>query len=233
MVDKDRILQTLYKEFSGFRTPNADYSIDSQGVVSYDGNLEYWGSEPQLPIKFKHVKGDFRIATKLSSLEGCPEIVGGEFDCSWSGVTSLAGGPRQVGKDYICYKNPITSLEHVSVQIGSKLVARDCQLKNLKHCPDNVQLTVYENPLESLADIPENIDWIQLSYDPQLGFLPALQARRVTVMGVAKGGPSVSIITIRKFGKIFAPYVGTKNPGDILRCASELNEAGFEGNAQW
>jgi hypothetical protein len=33
--------------------------------------------------------------------------------------------------------------------------------------------------------------------------------------------------------KIIGKYTGTKNPADILRCASELNEAGFEGNAEW
>lgn len=51
-----------------------------------------------------HVKGSFTVeGNELTSLEGSPEIVDGNFICSGNnGLTSVVGGPRIVKNNFYC-----------------------------------------------------------------------------------------------------------------------------------
>jgi len=58
------------------------------------------------------VKGNFDcFDNKLTSLKGSPKTVGGHFTCSYNKLTSLKGAPTKVGGDFICWDNKLTSLD--------------------------------------------------------------------------------------------------------------------------
>ena len=87
------------------------------------------------------VNGDLTISSNdLSSLEGCPKIIYGTFDCSDNQkITSLKGGPEVVKSDYF---------------------AKSCSLKDLKGAPEdlgNGRFNVSGNLLESLDGSPKKV----------------------------------------------------------------------------
>ena len=74
-----------------------------------------------------HIGGNFWCTdNKLTSLEGAPKIVGGEFICSFNMLTSLEGIHNQIkkiGGSFACENNPIKShiLGLMMIEIGGKI----------------------------------------------------------------------------------------------------------------
>ena len=62
--------------------------------------------------------------TNITSLEGCPEEVGGSFECSYTSITSLEGCPKKVGESFWCLGTKITSLKGAPVKIGNMKYSR-------------------------------------------------------------------------------------------------------------
>jgi hypothetical protein len=99
-----------------------NYVINSDLSISVEGNVElYVKGLTKLPVKFKEVSGDFWCGgnnfwvymNDLTSLEGCPERVGGHFGCSNNNLTSLEGCPKYIGGDFNCYNNNIYTFEGI------------------------------------------------------------------------------------------------------------------------
>ncbi len=74
--------------------------------------------------------------------------VRGFFDCSNSGLTSLLGCPYVVGKDMDCSMNELESLEHCTERIKFSFFCQDNNLADIIHFPQEVLRMVYlqENP---------------------------------------------------------------------------------------
>ena len=67
----------------------------------------------------KEVGGDFSCnSNNLTSLEGAPKEVGGSFSCNSNNLTSLKGAPKEVGGSFSCYSNRLTSLEGAPKEVG-------------------------------------------------------------------------------------------------------------------
>ena len=56
----------------------------------------------------------------LTSLEGCPNYVGGHFYCERNKITSLEGYPEYVGKNFVCIDNPIFSIVKYFIEKENK-----------------------------------------------------------------------------------------------------------------
>lgn len=84
---------------------------NKDGSISIDGDVTGMRSSlTKLPIQFDTIRGMFACgATKLTSLKGCPKIVGYDFYCDSTEIESLEGGPKKVGRDYHCQN--ITTLK--------------------------------------------------------------------------------------------------------------------------
>jgi hypothetical protein len=54
----------------------------------------------------------------LTSLEGAPKEVSGNFNCSDNDLISLQGAPKEVGGDFDCSYNQLTSLEGIGTIKG-------------------------------------------------------------------------------------------------------------------
>lgn len=85
---------------------NPDMSVDVWGDVM-KSETHRLSSEitdfslKEFPIKFNVVNGDFNFAkTKLRNLRLGPKRVTGDFECSYNYLTSLEGSPEYVGGNY-------------------------------------------------------------------------------------------------------------------------------------
>ena len=109
-------------------TINDDLTVDSR----YNVNLYHMIMEDELPFNFNHVKGIFEIdSNDLTSLKGCPKIVGKEFYCNDNRLTSLKGCPKSVGGTFNCDNNKLTSLEHSPKNVGNNFYCEDNYIYNL------------------------------------------------------------------------------------------------------
>jgi hypothetical protein len=93
-------------------TINDDGTIDVKGDVNLSNKL---GKMKKLPVKFGKVYGYFYCSynQNLTTLEGCPYYVGGEFSCNLNKLTSLEGCPKYVGHGFDCRNNKLTTLKGI------------------------------------------------------------------------------------------------------------------------
>lgn len=150
------------------------------------------------------VSGNVRLKKSCTKIPVTFGKVGGDFWCQDNQLMSLAGAPNHVGGDFSCHDN---------------------QLASLAGAPDHVggDFWCYRNQLTSLAGAPDQVGGgFYCTWNKNLPLLRLLVYKDVFM------NMSPSLVS-----KIINKYSGTTNPGDVLRCASELNEAGFEGNAEW
>jgi len=108
-------------------------------TVNNDVNLNKISFENGLiPVKFSFVNGFFSVrGSNLKSLEGTPDFVKGDFDCSdCDSLTSLKGSPETVENYYICTdcKNLI-SFEGTQ-KIGKVFISTGCNnINSLDYYP--------------------------------------------------------------------------------------------------
>lgn len=59
---------------------------------------------------------------QLTSLEGCPKIVNGSFNCSHNLLTSLEYAPKEVKGNFDCSNNELKSLDNLP-QVDGKVIS--------------------------------------------------------------------------------------------------------------
>lgn len=124
---------------------NEHGTIDVIGDFYYDG---YWvGHERakdiedgKLPVKFNHITGNFSMRGMLfRTLEGCPESIGGHFQCIATSIANLIGGPSHVGDDYQVSNNKLISLEGIPSIINETLSINENLLSVIDYFPTLVK----------------------------------------------------------------------------------------------
>lgn len=125
----------------------------------------------RLKIKFGKINGDFFTSSLgLTTLEGCPYEITGDFRCEENNLTNLNGGPKQA-KSYICNSNKLTSLEG-----GPETVLRDFdvsvnpKLTSLKGGPKG-NINRYDasgTGITSLEGSPDKVNYFDLVNCPNL-----------------------------------------------------------------
>lgn len=137
------------------------YTIDADGTVDVNCDVRIENVRmKRLPVRFGKVNGDF-IITKCSlrTLEGCPEEVGDNFDCSYNMLTTLEFAPKVVGSDFSCRDNILTSLKGCPTIIKGDFNASQNALHTLKDAPIEVLdgFIVDDNDLTTLEFAPKRI----------------------------------------------------------------------------
>jgi hypothetical protein len=171
---------------------------------------------------------DYRCGhNQLVTLEGAPQRLKGSFVCDYNRLPSLKGGPIEVGGGYGCSFNRLTSLAGCAQTIGENLVAGNNKyLTSLEGGPRSVGRGVFLEFCERLTSL-QNVHLhlpeartIFLSKDPITG--PLLGLLRI------KGLMLVGLDDRRLMG-ILNKYLPE---GNLLACAMELVEAGYEEHAK-
>ncbi len=146
-----------------------DYTVNEDGTVDVDGDvdLKHWNYTLYiLPIKFGTVTGNFSCGSgndidyknELTSLEGCPHTVGGDFRCPMNNLTSLEGGPTEVGGNYYCYKNKLSSLKGAPSSVYGIFHCGNNKLTSLEGGPTEVggRFNCTNNKLTSFKGGPKS-----------------------------------------------------------------------------
>ena len=177
IFESDGSLTPLMEEFLNYNTLGS-WRINSEGLVDVEGNFRCLTKIKEMSnlggIKFGTISGDFTIrGMGFTSLEGCPQKVGGTFDCSHNKLTSLIGSPQKVKGNFICINNQIERLDGCPqevggtfdcsrnyevksliggpVKVGSGYSAANCGLVSLEGCPLTADsLDVEFNELKNL-----------------------------------------------------------------------------------
>ena len=116
----------------------------------------------------REVSGDFYcMDNQLTSLKGAPEKVGWNFYCSYNQLTSLEGAPREVKRDFYCMENQLTSLEGAPRDVGGNYyfsenpVSVETLNKIISYIIDNPEMG-YGAILASLQSRISQEDWEKL-----------------------------------------------------------------------
>jgi len=94
---------------------------------TYDGSIDVSSLKlTSLEGAPKVVKGNFNCSynTKLTSLKGSPDKVDGHFECYSTSITSLKGSPDNVDCNFNCSNTKLTSLEGAPNTIGGNFWCR-------------------------------------------------------------------------------------------------------------
>ena len=119
-------------------------------------------------VRFGKVSAGFYCNyNQLTSLDGAPQIVGGDFYCNHNQLTTLEGGPRKVGGYYYCNNNLLTSLEGAPEVVPRMFVCSHNKLTSLKGCPKKIgsQFLANNNELTSLEGAPQDVEGPFYLYD--------------------------------------------------------------------
>jgi hypothetical protein len=138
-----------------------NWTRNGDGTIDVDGGVFIGGPRiiNRLPLKFGKVTGWFFIEkNKLTTLEGCPQEVGGEFNCSDNQLITLEGAPIKVGGDFDCSNNKLVSLEGGPKEVGGHFWCYDNKLTSLKGSPSYVNsFGCNDNKLITLEGAPRKV----------------------------------------------------------------------------
>ena len=131
------------------------------GLVDVDRSFQCSGQGPGFNgVRFGHIRKNFNCSeSRLSSLEGAPQSVGGDFSCSYNTLASLEGAPQSVGGDFYCGNNSLTSLEGAPQSVGGNFFCSNSSLTSLEGAPQSVggDFTCNYNQLASLKGAPQTV----------------------------------------------------------------------------
>ena len=133
---------------------NSDGTYDTNASVKLDKT--FVDTNGKLKVKFNKAKYAFDCsAIGLTSLEGCPKEVGGQFTCEDNELVSLEGGPKTAGS-YNCEFNKLTSLKGAPEKVKYDFnCSNNKTLESLEGCPKEVggifsiAISTYEKPFTS------------------------------------------------------------------------------------
>jgi len=86
-------------------------------------------------------KGSISVSNSLTSLEGSPKFVSGNFSCSSTNIIDLKGAPKSVNGDFSCSNVDITSLDGAPKIVLGSYYCHDTNITSLEGAPK----TIYKN----------------------------------------------------------------------------------------
>ena len=129
-----------------------------------DGDVEITNdivSDGKLKIRFGKVNGDFVCINRLTTLEGAPQEIGGDFYCINNKLTTLEGAPQKVSGDFVCSGNHLTTLEGAPQEVGGDFICSSNNLTTLEGAPNEVGGNFYCRNNQNLV-LPKNKpSWIK------------------------------------------------------------------------
>jgi hypothetical protein len=164
----------------------------------------------KLAKQYPNIIGEFNCAfTGLTSLEGCPDDVGGNFFASSINITSLEGAPTIVGGHFGCSNTKIKSLKGAPKKIGSHFSCANCQITLLEGIGKDY-----------LQEIKGNL---------YLDGCRQLSSHMLGIMNI-KTLKKIFFDVNEQVQNIFNKHLSGDR--DIFACQSELIEAGFKDYAK-
>ena len=180
----------------------------------------------------------------IKTLEGCPEYIGGSFDCAQLQLTSLEQGPKEIntrnasGFGYECFINKLSSLKGIPKNI-MRLNASENLINTLEDFPERIEkdCIINNNKLTNLKNIHKHIKHIGGR------LVIAENPIKSHILGLLKIEGLQDVSAFREFHTpkelmhsplVIAVAIINKHlkDRDILACQQELIDAGLEEFAQ-
>lgn len=214
------------------------YSINDDLSVVVDGDVLLSDlTLGKLPIKFKQTRSFKIINARLTTLEGCPDVVVGIFDCSNNLIKDLTGGPKLVHDSYVMNQNPVTSLKGVAEEAHNLMLTECSELTRLDYLPSSIDMLKASNcgltSLQGIHKIAKKLRQIDISYNPLashvLGLMkiPGLQ---YIWFEEYKGTNKTKEEQAAHAIAIMRKHINDKS--SIFDCQAELEDAGLDEYAQ-
>ena len=172
--------------------------------------------------------GDFFCSyNKLTSLQGAPSVVNGYFFCYNNNLTSLQGAPSVVNGIFSCSNNKLTSLEGAPSVVNGGFACFSNNLTSLEGAPSVVNggFSCFSNNLTSLAGIHKIIKEIHGCADFNGNLIKSNVLGLMRIKGLTR-----VILDNKQVQNILNKYL--KGDRDIIKCQSELLDAGLEEYAK-
>lgn len=153
-----------------------DLKVAVFGNVNLNGKLD----AKKLPVSFKSVDGYFDISNNsLISLEGSPDNVLKDFNCSGNSLESLFGAPYKVG-DFDCSNNKLTSLSYCPKEINGFFDCSENQIISIKGAPRTVK-GHFKCSNNKIGSLKGGAKYVDTSFDCSNNYLVDLSGGPVTV----------------------------------------------------
>lgn len=109
--------------------PVTQFTFNEDKSVSITQDVDFTQFDyEKIPMKIRNVEGDMLLAGHVKTLQNCPDVVSGDFECVHTVITSLVGGPKEVGGDYVIRANEsLTSIEGAPTKVGGDFDAKECR----------------------------------------------------------------------------------------------------------
>ncbi|MCP4971881.1 MAG: hypothetical protein GY932_14960 [Arcobacter sp.] len=138
-----------------------NYSFSDNLKVKVFGNVDLRNklNEIKIPIYFESVNGYFDISeNNLESLEGSPEIVLKDFNCSYNKLKTLFSGPKSVG-DFNCSNNILENLSYSPKEVKGYFNCSNNLISSINGSPRTINsyFNCSNNILSSLKGGPKHI----------------------------------------------------------------------------
>ena len=122
-------------------------------------------SYKDLNINYKGGDLDISSNQDIDSLDGCPDVVSGDFNCEFNYLTDLAGSPNKVTGSYTIFSNKrLTSLTGAPTVVNGDFVISRTKITNLNNIPEiHEYLNISENKITSLVGSPNELKALNCS----------------------------------------------------------------------
>jgi hypothetical protein len=212
-VDEAGIRETLARNF--LIQEGIEVTVRPDGKVDVPSSVVLRGKHDRLPLQFGKVSGNFVChRAGLKSLEGAPESVNADFDCSRNELTSLIGGPRDA-QNYYCQTNKLTNLVGGPESVGDNLFCQDNPLKTLEGVAT-----------DAVVHLTWHVDLPLLRLLSTAGFFIFPSAENMYIDAMSQGWKIEEILN--KYHEAAGPLRQR-----MIACQKELIDAGFASNAKF
>ena len=184
MDAEERMIRVLCPDANRLRKTSVgwevkgDILIDAEEVTDIIGTYKLI-ENGKLTFKLSEVIGELELIglKTLTSLEGCPEAVNGNFIVNDCGISNLNNGPTSVGGLVIAHCLNLTSIEgcpaiiHNQIILGLNPKLTSIEPLNRSMFKKVKKIDVSENDLTSLDGCPREVKFFDCQKNPRLGNL--------------------------------------------------------------
>ena len=160
ITDRQEILLWLEENCAG---PNLNPEFNDDNSINLDSHVQVKPEVARIEINFRRVTGDFYCGGELTSLVGCPRRVDGDLNVTNTRITSLEGAPEIVTNIYANHCRLLTTLRGAPKQCNILSIMGSFFCTDLQNLPKLSRLSVsYSKKLPILQILKNKPGYVEM-----------------------------------------------------------------------